>query len=109
MTSPSLARSAEPWQEPATLATPLLLLPLLSLVGALVALMVLLLPLLSMPRISGPARAGLGPQNLVISRRKTRNSKVPSKIGYPQDCPYPTLLDDDQALLQNSVQGRYYA
>ena len=48
----------------ARVGAPLLL---LLLVVGVVVLMVLLLPLLSMPRISGPAQAGLGPQNLVIS------------------------------------------
>lgn len=53
-----------------------------------------------------PSRAGLGPQNLVISRRETpRNSKVPSTIGYPQDCPYLTLLGDDQATRQKLCPG----
>ena len=67
------ASPAEPRPKPPLLILParvgIPLLRLLLVVGVVV-LMVLLLPLRSMPRISGPVRAGLGLPNLVISRRE---------------------------------------
>jgi hypothetical protein len=90
------ASPAEPRPKPPLLILParvgIPLLRLLLVVGVVV-LMVLLLPLRSMPRISGPVRAGLGLPNQVISRREhPRRTKVPSDIGYPQDCPISLCL-----------------
>ena len=71
MTSPSPARSAEPWQEPATLVTPLLFLPPLLVDGALLAQ---LTPPMQKTYVLPGAEPG--PRMLISSRRErlTNNS-----------------------------------